>query len=121
MRRRLQRFLPVVLIALALQMVAPVVACWAAGLGASDALPGSAICHTDGTSNSADPSGQTCAHQGCCAACSLSHAAAVDAPPPGVARPLLQAAGVVWHEVAPDRLVSRAGWRARARAPPAIS
>ena len=38
MRRRLKNFLPIVLIALAVQIVAPIAACWAAGIAASDPL-----------------------------------------------------------------------------------
>ena len=73
MRRRLRKFLPIVLMALAVQFFAPIMACWAVSIGTSNPLLGSSICRDDGgsTSNSTDPSGQPCAHDGCCAACSL--------------------------------------------------
>ena len=45
MRRRLQRFLPIVLIALMVQILAPIAACWAAATAASDPLGAVAICH----------------------------------------------------------------------------
>jgi hypothetical protein len=123
MRRRLRKFLPIVLVALAVQFFAPIVACWAASIGTSNPLLGSAICHDDGasTSNSADPFGQPCAHDGCCAACSLAHAAPVDTHHPTTARLYLQPGRVVWREVAPDELQSRTGSHAQARAPPSLS
>ena len=48
MRRRLKNFLPIVLIALAVQIFAPIGACWAASIAASDPLHGAAICHGNG-------------------------------------------------------------------------
>ena len=38
MRRRLKNFLPIVLFALAVQIFAPIGACWAASIAASDPL-----------------------------------------------------------------------------------
>ena len=46
--RRLKNFLPIVLIALAVQIFAPIGACWAASIAASDPLAGAVICHGDG-------------------------------------------------------------------------
>ena len=45
MRRRLQKYLPIILIALMVQILAPVVACWAAAVAASDPLNTAQICH----------------------------------------------------------------------------
>ena len=42
MRRRLQKFLPIVLLALMVQILAPIGACWAAAVAVSDPL-GSAV------------------------------------------------------------------------------
>ena len=42
--RRLKNFLPIVLIALMVQIFAPIGACWAASIAASDPLAGAAIC-----------------------------------------------------------------------------
>jgi hypothetical protein len=123
MRRRLRKFLPIVLIALAVQIFAPIAACWAASIGTSNPLLGSAICHDNGasTSNSADQSGQPYAHDGCCAACSLAYAAPIDTPPATTARLYLQPERVAWHEVGSDRLQSRTGSHAQARAPPHLT
>ena len=46
--RRLKNFLPIVLIALMVQIFAPVGACWAASIAASDPLSGAVICHGGG-------------------------------------------------------------------------
>src|SRR5947199_8253898 len=43
--RRLKNFLPIVLIALVVQIFAPIGACWAATIAASDPLAGAVICH----------------------------------------------------------------------------
>ena len=45
MRRRLIKFLPIVLMALLAQIFAPVAACLAASNAASDPLQGAVICH----------------------------------------------------------------------------
>jgi hypothetical protein len=124
MRRRLKNFLPIVLIALLVQIFAPIGACWAASIAASDPLAAAVICHGDANSTSG-PSDQTGhrAHDGCCSVCSvLSTGAPVDVPQTaeaiGVDRPH---ARVVWIELTPDRFGSRAGSHAQARAPPTIS
>ena len=43
--RWLKKFLPIVLIALMVQIFAPIGACWAASIAASDPLAGAVICH----------------------------------------------------------------------------
>ena len=124
MRRRLKNFLPIVLIALLVQIFAPIGACWAASIAASDPLAAAVICH--GNANApAGPTDQTGhrAHDGCCSVCSvLQTGAPVDVP---------QTAGIIsvdrvpervlWVEFTPDRLGFRAGSHAQARAPPPIS
>ena len=121
MRRRLRKLLPIVLMAVAVQIFAPIAACWAATIVASDPLRGPAICHDDGAANSgqSDQSGQPRAHDGCCSACNLVHAGApVDTPQATIETAYLQPGRVVWHDVAADRLASRTGFHAQARAPP---
>jgi hypothetical protein len=124
MRRRLRKFLPIVLIALTVQIFAPIAACWAASIAASDPLHAAAICHDDGSSTSGqgDQSGQPRAHDGCCSFCSVAHAGApVDAPQTAVATPYLQPEQVVWLDLAPDLFSSRTGSHAQARAPPQLT
>jgi len=72
------------LIALAVQILAPVGACWAAAMAASDPLPAAEICRTDlgksgRESNQSDPHR---AHDGACVFCCVAQAsAALDTPP----------------------------------------
>ncbi|SRR5579871_3272596 len=123
MRRRLEKFLPVVLIALMVQILAPIGACWAAAVAASDPLPAAEICHTDPGqgAGSGDQSGQHRAHDGACAICCVMHAsAALDTPRDAIviAAPLGAGALVVWRDRASDLFRSRIGSNAQARAPP---
>jgi hypothetical protein len=125
MRRRLRKFLPIVLIALAVQILAPIGACWAASIAASDPLLAAAICHDDGASipgQTNNQTGQPRAHDGCCSVCSIALSGApVDAPQTAVAAPYRQPARVVWHDRAPDLFGSRTGSHAQARAPPTLT
>ena len=124
MRRRLRKFLPIVLIAVLVQIFAPIGATWAASIAASDPFHAAAICHgnTASVPNSSDQSGQHRAHQGCCSVCSVVHTGApVDAPPAAFTTPLLNAERVVWLDTAPNLFSSRAGSHAQARAPPSFS
>jgi hypothetical protein len=125
MRRRLEKYLPIVLIALMVQILAPIGACWAAAIAASDPLKAAEICHTDGGSGSADndQSGQHRAHDGICAICCVMHAsAALDTPQiSAVVVPHLESSAVSWREQAPGPSGSRTGSNAQARAPPPIA
>jgi hypothetical protein len=124
MRRRLWKFLPIVLMALAVQVLAPIGACWAASIAASDPLHAAPIC-SGGAALGVDQTGQTGehrAHHGSCAMCCVAHAvAALDTPEATFAAPLRQPERVVWLDAQPDWLGSRAGWHTQARAPPSIS
>jgi hypothetical protein len=124
MRRRLGKFLPIVLIAVLVQIFAPIGATWAASVAASDPLRSAAICHGNAAStpSPADQSGQHRAHDGCCSVCSVVHGGApVDGPHAAVATPTRHAERVVWLDAAPDLFSSRAGSHAQARAPPSFS
>jgi len=126
MRRRLKNFLPIVLIALAVQIVAPIAACWAAGIAASDPLSAAVICHGKGGAAAASQDDQTGAQgvqRGCCALCGVLHTGApVDPPQTAILFTFeRQVTSVVWHELALDPAASRAGSPEQARAPPALS
>ena len=123
--RRLKNFLPIVLIALVVQIFAPIGACWAASIAASDPLAGAVICHGNGApgAGQTDQTGHR-AHDGCCSVCSvLQTGAPVDVPQiaAAIARRSRSPRSVVWIEFTPDRFASRAGSHAQARAPPSIS
>jgi hypothetical protein len=128
MRRRLRKYLPIVLMALTVQILAPIAACWAAGIAASDPLHAAFICHDTGAStegsagNQDDQTGQPRAHDGCCSICSVAHAGApIDSPQTAaITTPYLQSKRVVWLDRAPDLFGSRTGSHARARAPPQL-
>ena len=124
MRARLKRFLPIVLLALVVQIFAPIGACWAASIAASDPLAAAVICHGNaGSANGqSDPTGHR-AHDGCCSVCSvLQTGAPVDVPQIAAAITFVSpAAPVVWIEFTPAPFASRAGSHAQARAPPTVS
>jgi hypothetical protein len=123
MRRRLGKFLPIVLIAVLAQIFAPIGATWAAGIAASDPLHAAVICHGNAASvpNPSDQSGQPRAHD-CCSVCSVVHTGApVDTPQATVAAPYRHAVRLAWLDTAPDLFSSRAGSNAQARAPPSFS
>jgi hypothetical protein len=118
MRQRLRKFLPIVLIALAVQIIAPIAACWAAAIAASDPLHAIEICHSDPTAppGSTDPHAQDGACPICCLA--LGHVS-FDAPQPiAFSIPHIDAAPVIWRQDARAVLRSRNHSHAQARAPP---
>jgi Protein of unknown function (DUF2946) len=125
MRARLKKFLPIVLLALAVQIFAPIAACWAAGIVASDPLNAAAICHSDGGAGAAqdDQSGPQDAQNGCCVLCGVLYTgAAIEPPPTGVFSAFdRQTTPVVWYELELDPSGSRAGHPEQARAPPTLS
>jgi len=126
MRRRLRNFLPIVLIALAVQIFAPIGACWAASIASSDPLSRAVICHGNAAAAGAEQSDQTGphrAHDGCCSVCSVLHTGApVETPQTALTFAFdRQAERMIWHEFSIDPAGSRAGSPAQARAPPIVS
>jgi hypothetical protein len=129
MRRRLRKFLPIVLIAMTAQILAPIAACWAASIAASDPLRAAIICHDgaastqDQANNRTDQTGQPRAHDGCCSVCSVAFTGApLDTlQTTAVTTPYLQLGRVVWPDRSPDLFGSRTGSHAQARAPPLLS
>src|SRR3954469_13436650 len=123
MRKRLKNFLPIVLIALMVQIFAPIGACWAASIAASDPLAAAVICH--GNSNATGQSDQTGhrAHDGCCSVCSVLHTGVpVDVPQTAEATAFeRRPSSGIWVALTPDRFGSRAGSHPQARAPPTNS
>jgi hypothetical protein len=122
MRRHLQKFLPIVLIALMVQILAPIGACWAAAIAASDPLASVEICHDSAAASGqqGDQGGQHRTHDGACAICCVLHAgASADTPKvPMLATPCRQTVRVVWRDQALDLAAPRTGSNAQARAPP---
>ncbi len=125
MRRRLKNFLPIVLFALAVQIFAPIAACWVAAIATSDPLSAAVICHGNATPGSSqnDQNGAQGAQHGCCSLCGVLHTGAPVDPPqaPTIAYVDRPVARVVWHELTLDPTGARAGSPEQARAPPALS
>src|SRR5690349_1648355 len=122
MRQRLRAFFPIILIALAVQILAPIASSWAVAIASSDPLRSAAICHSDSRAlpGSPDSGSDHRSQDGTCAICCLVHAnASFDAPQPiAFAAPILGAASVDWQRVAPDLARTHTDANARARAPP---
>ena len=112
MRRRLRNFLPIVLMALAVQILAPIGACWAASIAASDPLHAAPIC-SGGAASTLDQTGQTGehrAHDGACAMCCVAHAgASLDTPESDLrnADTAVRARGVARRRARPVQLPDR--------------
>ena len=120
MRRRLKNFLPIVLVALLVQIFAPIGACWAASLAASDPLAAATICHGNaGPQNGQGDPTRHRAHDGCCSVCSVLHTGApVDVPETSAIAVHRLPERVVWLDFAPDLVGAAAFPHAQARAPP---
>lgn len=125
MRRRLKNFLPIVLMALAVQVFAPIASCWAASIGHSDPLSAAVICHGNAAAATGEvgQSGAEGIQAGCCGLCGVLHTGAPVDPPQTVVIFTLdrQVTSVVWHELALDPASFRAGTPEQARAPPPLS
>jgi hypothetical protein len=114
------KFLPIVLIALAVQILAPIAACWDVAVAASDPLASIEICHSDPATQSAPVDNGQRSHDGACSICCLAQANASFGAPQAVAFsvPHLSTALIVWRDHAPAILRSRSHFNAQARAPP---
>jgi len=121
MRRRLQKFLPVILTALMVQILAPVAACWAAVVAASDPLGAVEICHSSPASvPTPSDQGDGAFHDGACFICCVLHASASIDPPrfATLVSPHREVGRVVWGHRTLRFFTARAGSNSQARAPP---
>ncbi len=126
MRRRLELLIPIVLLAILVQLFAPIAAFRAFANAVNDPLYMTSICSEMGA---ASDDGQTAPagtphHNGdCCAFCAAGHGGGAALQPPPLIFVSLQRQyqRVSWLEAA-DRLPSaRTGSNAQARAPPSFS
>jgi hypothetical protein len=119
MRRRLERFLPIVVLALVMQILAPIATCWAATIAIIDPLQTASICHADGGSGSGDPDRHDVAHDGLCAVCVSHVGAAIDAPRTyAIAAHPGQVLIVRWPEASAAPASAGPGSNTQARGPP---
>ncbi|MDN5004854.1 DUF2946 domain-containing protein [Bradyrhizobium sp. GCM10027634] len=123
MRARLQKFLPLVLLALAMQVLAPIAACWAAGQAVADPLQVAVICHSVSEQGGPNDQGVPSTHAGTCALCCLTQAnASFDSPAQATLFiPFRRADRVVWHEADARVVTAHGGSNAQARAPPHLT
>jgi hypothetical protein len=124
MRRRLEVFIPIVLLSIMVQLLAPIGAFRAVAHAVSDPLYMATIC--SGMVSSQDAAQTTTANAphsaNCCGFCGVSHggAAAVDPPPLIFVVLQRQYQLIAWLEAADHTPPARAGSHAQARAPPSI-
>jgi hypothetical protein len=120
MRARLQKYFPIFLIALLVQVLAPIGASWAAAAAASDPLSAAAICRGIGGAPDQPTEGsQHSEHNGCSICCLASASGSTDTPAPvAFAAPYREVARVVWQDQTLDLSALRVGSNAQARAPP---
>ena len=126
MRRRLEVFIPIVLLSIMVQLVAPIAAFRVVAYAATDPLYMASIC--SGMASSPEVSQTAPAktqHSGanCCAFCAAGHggAAAVDPPPLVFVTLQRQYQLVSWLEAADPLPAVRVGSNAQARAPPQLT
>lgn len=121
MRRAFGRFFPILLLALAVQLLAPVGICFAASVAIADPLRGAALCSGSDASQAEVPNALHHMRDGSCAAC----CAAAGAPPPTPAltpSPVeREAYRVAWRAFLPGTLAARAVSIAQPRGPPTLS
>lgn len=122
MRRRLQKYLPIVLIALLVQILAPIAASWAAAMVATDPLGAGEICHSLPGSEpiQGDQGADHRVHGGACPICCVAQASSsLDTPQAVVvAMPYRTAALIVWCDQVSAPAGSPIGSNTQARAPP---
>ncbi|WP_347264090.1 DUF2946 domain-containing protein [Nitrobacter sp.] len=124
MRRRLGRFLPIVMLAMLVQIFAPVAACLAFSPATIDPLVGAICSHASDTSLSQDREDDPQQmHGACCTLCCLVHHAAAPPPDPQAFEVRIErdATRVTWRDLIFDLRPLAAHSNAQARAPPFIS
>lgn len=123
MRRRLERYIPIVLFAILVQLIAPVSALHAVASAVSDPLYMASICSNMSDDGHATPSDGNGNPHGCCEACgaALGGALMLDPPPAVFAILQRQYQRVVWLTPLDNRLVFQTNTAAQARAPPFFS
>lgn len=123
MRRRLGKFLPIVMFAMLVQIFAPVAACLAFSNAVADPLAGAICSHVTDANSSQD--GQTDPRQAqgnCCALCGTAHSATPTADPQvSVVKVEPDVNPVVWRDLNFTLPAAAVGSNAQARGPPSIS
>jgi hypothetical protein len=121
MRRRLEALVPIVLLAVLVQLMAPIAAFRMVADAATDPLSMASICSGMTSSPDAQPVPDTQhSHADCCAFCGAGHGGgiAVDPPPPIFVSLHRHYQRVSWLEAADVMPTVRVGSNTQARAPP---
>jgi hypothetical protein len=122
MRRRLDLLIPIVLLSIAVQLLAPIGAFRVVAHAANDPLYLASICSTAGSSHgdAAAPTGTRHDRAGCCAFCGTGLGGAFVIDPPPIVFVSLQRRyqTVSWLNAAASLPTVRVGSNAQARAPP---
>ena len=125
MRRRLEIFVPIVLLAVLVQLIAPIAAFRIVAYAVTDPVYMASICSEMGPSADAQtaPAKTQHDHGGCCAFCAAGHGGAVAVDPPPLIFVTLQRHYqlVSWLEAADPMPTVRVGSNAQARAPPQLT
>lgn len=118
MARRLRKFLPIVLIALMAQIMAPIAACWATAIAAADPLASVEICH-GASGNGSAPSDDRGADGSCTLCCAVLADASLHLPQNStVLAPVENFSNVIWQQKPAFVIAPRTGSNSQARAPP---
>jgi hypothetical protein len=125
MRRRLEVFIPIVLLSILVQLFAPIVAFRVVAYAATDPLYMASICSEMGPSTDAQtaPAKTQHDHGGCCVFCAAGHGGAIAINQPPLIFVSLQDLyqQVSWLEAADPMPTVRVGSNAQARAPPQLT
>lgn len=126
MRRRLELFIPIVLLAVLVQLIAPIAAFRVVAYATSDPLYLASICTETASSSASQQTAPTKTqhdHGECCAFCGAGHAASVALASPPLIFVTLQRQyqQISWLEAAEPMPTIRVGSNAQARAPPSFS
>ena len=125
MRRRLEIFIPIVLLSIMVQLIAPIGAFRAVAYAVSDPLHMTTICSGMVSSQDASQTDSANPQHGanCCIFCGVGHGGGVAVDPPPSLFVILQRQYqfIAWLEAADHKPPAPAGSHAQARAPPSIS
>jgi hypothetical protein len=125
MRRRVEVFIPIVLLSILVQLFAPIAAFRVVAYAVTDPLYMASIC----TDMEASPDAQTAPantkhdHGDCCVFCAAGHGGSITVPTPSLIFVSLQRRyqRVSWLEAADPMPTIRVGSNAQARAPPQLT
>jgi Protein of unknown function (DUF2946) len=125
MRRGLEVFIPIVLLSILVQLIAPIGAFRAFAYAVSDPLYLATICSGTASSQDALPTAPAKPQHNanCCVFCGVGHSGGVAVDPPPLLFVVLQRQYrlVAWLEAAEPLPAVRVGSNAQARAPPSLS